>query len=520
MRAITLSLGAAGVLLFAGAGCRPVQEEDSHDHDEPRTAQITVWTDRYEVFAEHRAPVAGMATTFITHVTDLVTLEPRREGMVKFFLRQGGQEVEHPQAAPARAGIYLPGLVFPGVGDWQVTLVVPTDGTNVPVELGSVRVYGNQDDADHGAIPDTPEGVSFLKEQQWKIVSRTEPVTTHRVVESVKVPAFVRARPGFSAAVVVPVSGQLEAAGGGLLPVPGRRVEVGELLAYLRPNYSEAAARLVEADSALVAARAELNQAETSYERIRKLAAASAKSERELQDAELAYEFAKARYSAAVGVVETFKLSADAPAASGALRLELRASISGIVSSVVSGAGEIVAAGQTVFTVVNPESLWIVAEVPEAELGRLGSAGKAALELPSRPREFLPVTGDDRGHLVSVGVEVDRVTRTVPLIYEVQNPGGLLVGQMVNLYVETASVQETLAIPDAAIIEEDGRPIAFVQVGGETFEKRDLELGIRDGNLVQVLSGLREGERVVTKGAYAVRLASVSSAIPAHGHVH
>ena len=69
-------------------------------------------------------------------------------------------------------------------------------------------------------------------------------------------------------------------------------------------------------------------------------------------------------------------------------------------------------------------------------------------------------------------------------------------------------------------MEEDGRPIAFVQVAGETFQKRDLTTGIRDGDWVQVLSGVGEGERVVTKGAYAIRLASVSSAIPAHGHVH
>ena len=82
-----------------------------------------------------------------------------------------------------------------------------------------------------------------------------------------------------------------------------------------------------------------------------------------------------------------------------------------------------------------------------------------------------------------------------------------------------SDMTQRIEFPDT-VVEEDGRPIAFVQVSGETFEKRDLELGIRDGNLIQVLSGVAEGERVVTKGAYAVRLASVSSAIPAHGHVH
>jgi multidrug efflux pump subunit AcrA (membrane-fusion protein) len=57
-------------------------------------------------------------------------------------------------------------------------------------------------------------------------------------------------------------------------------------------------------------------------------------------------------------------------------------------------------------------------------------------------------------------------------------------------------------------------------VSGETFEKRELTPGIRDGHWVQVLDGLSEGERVVTKGAMAIRLASVSGVIPAHGHAH
>jgi multidrug efflux pump subunit AcrA (membrane-fusion protein) len=88
------------------------------------------------------------------------------------------------------------------------------------------------------------------------------------------------------------------------------------------------------------------------------------------------------------------------------------------------------------------------------------------------------------------------------------------------LHVETARSEEAVAIPDSAIVEEGGQPVAFVQVSGETFEKRELKLGIRDGNFVQVLDGVKEGERVVTKGAYAIRLSSVSGVIPAHGHAH
>jgi multidrug efflux pump subunit AcrA (membrane-fusion protein) len=152
---------------------------------------------------------------------------------------------------------------------------------------------------------------------------------------------------------------------------------------------------------------------------------------------------------------------------------------------------------------------------------RLGTTKTASYELAGETGQFIPITGDGVGRLVFVGIQVDTATRTVPLIYEVKNPENRLrIGQSVNLFVETSRAEDTLAIPSAAIVEEDGRPIAFVQAGGETFQKRDLTLGIRDGGWVQVLSGITEGERVVTKGAYAVRLASVSSAIPAHGHVH
>jgi len=116
---------------------------------------------------------------------------------------------------------------------------------------------------------------------------------------------------------------------------------------------------------------------------------------------------------------------------------------------------------------------------------------------------------------------VDPTSRTVPLLYEVKNPDGRLrIGLALTLHVETARIDETLTLPAAAVIDEDAKPIAFVQVSGETFQKRSLKLGVSDGAYLQVLEGIAEGERVVTKEAYAIRLASVSSVLPAHGHAH
>ncbi len=494
----------------------------THDHgDEPKTAQISVWTDRYEVFAEHRAPVVNQATTLITHVTDLRTLEPRREGMVKFVLRQGALVAEHPQAAPARAGIYLPGIIFPKPGDWKLTLLIPTDGTNAPVELGTIKVYADEHAAQHAEIADGPEGVSFLKEQQWKILSKTELVAKRRLVERVRVAARVRVKPGYSATIASPVSGQLVAAPAQPLPHPGQKVEAGQLLALLKPNFSEAGAKVAEAQSEFATTKAGLDQAESAYNRTKKLAAEQAKSARELQEMELAYQSAKARHSAAAGLLATFKQAGGPSSPDAPLLMELRAPIAGVLNSVAAGPGEVVAANQPVFTVLNPETVWIEASIPESGLARLSKAKEASIELPGEPGHFNPITGDGRGRLLSLGLEVDSNTRTVPLLYETDNHGGhLRVGQNVTLHVETARADESVAVPESALVEEGDQLVAFVQVSGETFEKREIKAGIRDTGFVQVLAGIKAGERVVTKGAYAIRLSSISGVIPEHGHAH
>jgi multidrug efflux pump subunit AcrA (membrane-fusion protein) len=69
-------------------------------------------------------------------------------------------------------------------------------------------------------------------------------------------------------------------------------------------------------------------------------------------------------------------------------------------------------------------------------------------------------------------------------------------------------------------MEEEGRYSVFVHSEGESFVKREVTLGAREKDRVEILKGLEEDERVVTVGAYQVRLASMSSQLPAHGHEH
>lgn len=518
-----MNISNSSLLLVASfvltAGCRPAADDHGHAHaDEPQTAQITVWTDRYEIFAEHQVPVAGKATTFITHVTDIQTFEPRRNGPVTFVMNHNGDEIEHLQPQPARDGIYLPGLIFPSAGDWNLSVQIPAEGSNATVDLGQIVVYGDSHDAEHATFEEAPEGVSFLKEQQWKIEFESLPVSERDMVQRVDAAAVVRSRPGTVVTIAAPVSGLIVAPPETAFPSQGSPVEEGQLIALLRPEFSEAAAQLADAQSKRGMAKADLKLAEAAYARVRRLAEQKAKSERELQDAARELESARARYAAASSLLGTSRhVSSDAEKDSPLL-IELRSPIIGILDRVESGPGEIIAAGAALFTVVDPSTVWIEAPIPEQSIDLLSQSKSAVIE---QNGEYIPATGDDIGRLISVGLVIDPVTRTVPVIYETRNnEGRLRIGQRLRLQIETENVERALAVPESAIVEEDGRPIAFVHVSGETFEKRDLQTGIRDRGFVQVLAGVEAGERVVTKGGYAIRLSSVSGVIPAHGHAH
>lgn len=497
------------VIIICGlAGCG----KHDHDHGESKTAQITVWTNGYEIFAEHQAPVVNEPVQFVTHVTDLQTFEPRRQGPVTFVMQHAGQRLEHAEARPARDGIYLPRLKFPKPGAWELSVVIPGGEGFSTISLGKIEVHEDAHDAVHAEFPEPPEGVSFLKEQQWRIPAAIDPAAKHTLVERVRVPGQTRAKPGFSAEVVSPVPGQI--AGNTKMVLPGERVEAGQLLALVQPRLTEATARLAEAEGEYTRAQAELANAQRVLERAQKLHEAKATTYVEMEEAELGVQRAKANFEAATALRWMYRQNVHLIApTSGPPRIEVRAPIAGVVNRAAAGLGQAVAEGQPLFSIVNPEALWIEANVPEALAQKLADAGEAAYERASKPGELI-----EGGKRVFVGLAVEPETRAVPVIYEIGN--GPRIGEAVNLFIQTQRAADAVAIPASAIVEEAGQPIAYVQVSGETFEKRALKLGIRDGRFVQVLEGIREGERVVTRGAFAIRLATASGVIPAHGHAH
>lgn len=116
---------------------------------------------------------------------------------------------------------------------------------------------------------------------------------------------------------------------------------------------------------------------------------------------------------------------------------------------------------------------------------------------------------------------IDPATRALTVQFAVDNPGGqLLIGQTGTALLYTRARQRVPVASKDAVLMEAGRPYVFVQLTGERFARRFVEVVAREGNLVGLKTGAKPGDRVVTRGAYEVQLAAAAKGLPAAGHVH
>ena len=96
----------------------------------------------------------------------------------------------------------------------------------------------------------------------------------------------------------------------------------------------------------------------------------------------------------------------------------------------------------------------------------------------------------------------------------------MAIGSVTEVQIALGSANQSILIPESALLEDYGRFSVVLQLTGESFERRPVNIGKRNGKNVEILKGLEVGDVVVTKGAYQVKMASMSGSTPAHGHEH
>jgi membrane fusion protein, heavy metal efflux system len=288
--------------------------------------------------------------------------------------------------------------------------------------------------------------------------------------------------------------------------------------------------------SEVLKAKARLDEAEAALRRAKSLVEIGAGAGKDLVGAETAYKTAKAEYefqrdislnrqvAEAKAAVETARVDVShiryEMKALGAYvaedepddhkhdtsLIELRAPVSGSVTERLVNAGAGVEAGKPLFTIVNLSTVWVIANVPEAQVG--------ALRAGARAQVFSAALGADTrwGRVSYIAPQLDEQTRAAKVRVELANPGERLkTGMFVEVEFPESALStgagEELVVPEASIQRIGGRTVVFIAEGNEPghFKAREVEAGGEANGYMRILNGLKAGERVVAKGSFTLK---------------
>jgi len=353
-----------------------------------------------------------------------------------------------------------------------------------------------------------------LKEQQWTNPFATALVRDGDVRTSIRVPAAIEPVTGGEAMVSAPADGRFAS---DRFPSVGDRVSAGQELGRLEPRLASGGEDRASMVAAVTESQATLDAAKADLARAERLLEERAVPGRRVEDARRAVAVAEARATAARARLAQRDdvLRVGGGNASGNAFV-LRAPIAGRVTEVFAALGASYDEGAPLFRVVRGDRVELQAQVPPGDAARARATTGVAFEVPGRadPIQLKP------DHIHDAGV-IDSKTRALPLQIEVENRDGLLlVGQTGTAILYTGQAQRMPVVPADAVLTEAGRPYVFVQIAGERFARRFVEVASRDAGMVGLRSGVASGERVVTRGAYDIQLASAAKGLPAEGHVH
>ena len=560
---------AFGALAGCGQTSRSQHGHDHSgaDHEELDPISVTVFTDKVQLFMEYPHLVKGEPARFLAHLTVMETGEPIRSGSLHFKLTDAaGATRKVVVDAPKRDGLFIPEWTFDTAQVYTLELLLVSPQADDRIAVGELIVHATDHDAAHVAETSTdvdpPNLVPFLLEQQWKIGTLYEKAAKRTLVHRLPIPGQIVAPQGASAVVSPPVAGRLLPPPDGRLPHVGDYVEAGQVLAMVEPPLPvtdvaqlsanrawlqtlemelaqrelEIDTKGMEVDRSLIQSAAHLDFAKRAMGRATRLNEQGVGTEQKYDEAQQDLRFAEAEHEGAKALKRSYERArqrltqlrsraavgrTDTIATNPSLQMPLRAPISGKIVSVHHIQGEHLDSHQEVFRIVNTEHVWIDASISEFDLAELLDNPGATMELPSYPGRSFDILGSAGGRLVNIGTVIEPATRTVSVVFELPNPDGLFrVGMFADVYLQTRVVTEAVSIPEDAVLMDNGRPICFVLISGETFQRRELELGVRDSGFFEVKSGVENDERVVTKGAYLIKLAALSPESFSHGHAH
>lgn len=252
-------------------------------------------------------------------------------------------------------------------------------------------------------------------------------------------------------------------------------------------------------------ARVAYEVAQKEYERMKALVENRIVSEKDFAQARQAYENARISYEAVAKNHSQGGQTITAP-------------IAGYVKSLLVKEGDYVQVGQQLVSITQNRKLYLKADVSERYYADLPTITSANFCTPYDDKVYS--LADLSGRLLSYGKAAGQNSRYLPVTFEFDNRGNMVPGSFVEIYLLGKTQEGVISLPRTALTEEQGSFFVYLQLDEECYRKQLVSVGADNGERVQILSGLQPGQKVVVKGAYQVKLAGATNAIPAHSHEH
>jgi RND family efflux transporter MFP subunit len=353
------------------------------------------------------------------------------------------------------------------------------------------HAHEQEDDAEHG------DEIPFTRQQAEAVGLTVEEVAPKAFLHVIKTSGQILSAQGDEVTLAATSSGIVSFINPSVSD--GAAVRAGETIVTL------SAKNLPEGDPAMKAQIA-YETALKEYQRNEELVKEQIISKKEFEQTRLRYETAKTAYEAQASNVT-------------ATGVKIASTISGYIKNRLVNQGDYVSVGQPVAVVSQNRRLQLRAEVSENYFKSLKNIGSANFQTSYDDATYK--LSDLNGRLLSFGKASGGSSFYVPVTFEFDNTGDVIPGSFVMVYLLSNAQDDVISVPLPAVTEEQGLHFVYLQLDEEGYQKQEVTLGQSNGDRVQILSGLKAGDKVVTKGAYQVKLAAVSSVMPeGHSHSH
>jgi len=290
----------------------------------------------------------------------------------------------------------------------------------------------------------------------------------------------------------------------------GNKVKKGQKLVTLTSP------ELAQAEAEYLRAEAEHRKSELDLKRLEGLIKEKIISQARFQQASSIHQSAHANLAAARASLSSYGLSAkkinSLIKATKYGQLTLRAPAPGRVVADEFRLGQHISAGTRLMQIVDESTVWVEVRLPQTQMVSISTGQSAVVSIDDKEPHY-------PAKVINIHHQLDKITRTVGVRLEVQNPEDALhPGMFVRAEIETGPAGELLLLPAQAVQRQGNELIVFVEEEPGHFERREVRTGRESMGLVPIIEGVKEGESVVVKGAFILASELAKSGFEVHNH--